>query len=138
MSRPKSRVVVVSVDDSAHSEDAVAWAATNVVQLSDTVHIITVIAPTPDPAVSLGIYSGSPFSLAPIPSATSHQIYEKAHTNWEHEESERVAKTEHMLRQHAKKLGMSTDLASTDPAASTSRVGYSRGHNTLICLCFQC
>lgn len=54
MSRPKSRVVVVSVDDSAHSEDAVAWAATNVVQLSDTVHIITVIAPTPDPAVSLG------------------------------------------------------------------------------------
>lgn len=53
--RYMSRVVVICVDHSGHSEYAVAWAAENIVQPGDHVHIVTAISALSDPIYTLGM-----------------------------------------------------------------------------------
>lgn len=53
----KQRVVLIAVDESSHSDTAVLWAASNVVQPLDHVHVVTALAPTQDPSLTLGVYT---------------------------------------------------------------------------------
>lgn len=53
MAENTNRVVLLTVDESVHSEHAVAWAK-SLIRPTDNVHLITVLAPPTDPAVTFG------------------------------------------------------------------------------------
>lgn len=59
---PAARVVLIPVDKSSHSDHAVSWATLNLVLPSDDIHLMTVIAPSPDPSTV-----GAQFSLLSPP-----------------------------------------------------------------------
>mmetsp|Transcript_37745 Transcript_37745/g.72326 ORF Transcript_37745/g.72326 Transcript_37745/m.72326 type:complete len:226 (+) Transcript_37745:103-780(+) len=99
----KQRIVIISVDGSHHSKQAVAWAKTHVVQPSDNVHLVTAVHPKTDPAHSLGLYLRVPLAMAPGNILKAPNMHAER-AEWEKDEAARVACATDMLREYSQQL----------------------------------
>jgi len=99
---PAARVVLIPVDKSSHSDHAVSWATLNLVLPSDDIHLMTVIAPSPDPS-TVGAFS-APMALASADILMDVDLMDHARDRCEQEEAERVGSARELLREYEKQL----------------------------------
>lgn len=109
-SAQESRVLVVPVDDSQHSLNALEWAVQNIYRRGDTLHLLSIV-----PRVA-GPYPAEVLD-ADVPAASSTTV--KA---WRSEQHAHESETEALLtfmQHHAVNLGVQAAHVQTTPLAAT-------------------
>mmetsp|Transcript_33091 Transcript_33091/g.63534 ORF Transcript_33091/g.63534 Transcript_33091/m.63534 type:complete len:228 (+) Transcript_33091:201-884(+) len=100
------RVVLLAVDESEHSELAVAWATSNVVKPSDHVHVVTALSVAPGLAdaswtFDLQHHSGAPRTCNPV---LSSEMAANARARWEKEKADHMDHAKGVLQHYANQL----------------------------------